>query len=303
MVEAIKKEINESTQLSGQRIETIYFGGGTPSILPTDNIESILQVINNKYQVATDVEITLEANPDDIDMMKAIAWKQMGINRFSIGIQSFFEKDLRWMNRAHDSMQSRTCIETIQAAGFSNFSIDLIYGTPGQTLEEWKENLDIAIAYKVPHLSCYALTVEEGTALHHQIHHQKKTAVDTEVQSVCFEILQQKTAAAGYRHYEISNFAIPGKESKHNSSYWSGAHYLGVGPAAHSFDGEKRRWNVANNIKYMQAIESGMSCAEEEVLSAYDQLNEYIMTSLRMDTGINLKHIDCLLYTSDAADE
>ncbi len=292
MVAAIAQEINMSQQLEGQLIETIYFGGGTPSILATEKIESLLHVIHKKFQVISDVEITLEANPDDIDMEKAMAWKRMGINRFSIGIQSFFQEDLVWMNRAHDAVRSRACIETIQEAGFSNFSIDLIYGTPGQTLEQWKENLDIAIAYKVPHLSCYALTVEEGTALHHQIQHQKKTAIDPEIQSACFDILQQKTSAAGYRHYEISNFALPGNASRHNSSYWKGTHYLGVGPAAHSFDGEKRSWNVSNNIQYMQAIESGISCAEEEVLTSKDQFNEYIMTALRMDTGINLLQIE-----------
>lgn len=292
MVKAIEREIKDSRQLAGQVIETIYFGGGTPSILASENIEGILQHIQNTFEVAPDAEITLEANPDDIDREKALAWKQMGINRFSIGIQSFFEEDLRWMNRAHDAARSKECIEIIQEAGFSNFSIDLMYGTPGQTLEQWQENLDIAIAYKVPHLSCYALTVEEGTALHHQIHQQKKTSVDAEIQSACFEILQHTTSAAGYRHYEISNFAIPGHESKHNSSYWKGVPYLGVGPAAHSFDGTRRKWNVANNIKYMQSIESGRSCAEEEILSENDKLNEYIMTALRMDTGISIQHIE-----------
>jgi len=292
MVAAIAQEIRVSKQLEGQTIETIYFGGGTPSILTTENIENLLDIINKKFQVDPHAEITMEANPDDIDMEKAMAWKRMGINRFSIGIQSFFEEDLAWMNRAHDAVRSRKCIETILEAGFSNFSIDLIYGTPGQTLEQWKENLDIAIAYKVPHLSCYALTVEEGTALHHQIYHQKKTSIDAEIQSACFEILQEKTSAAGYRHYEISNLALPGNESRHNSSYWKGIHYMGVGPAAHSFDGVKRRWNIANNINYMQAIESGISCAEEEVLTLKDQFNEYIMTALRMDTGISIQQVE-----------
>jgi oxygen-independent coproporphyrinogen-3 oxidase len=229
----------------------------------------------------------MEANPDDITPEKAKAWKAMGINRFSIGIQSFFEEDLKWMNRAHDAQQSRRCIEIIKAEGFNNFSIDLIYGTPGQTHERWIENLEIAILEKIPHLSCYALTVEEGTALQSMIKSGKKEKVDSNEQSICFDTLVQKTREAGYRHYEISNFALSGMESKHNQSYWKGIPYWGFGPAAHSFDGKSRRWNVANNVEYMTSIENNKIPSENELLSEADQLNEYIMTSLRCDTGIN----------------
>jgi oxygen-independent coproporphyrinogen-3 oxidase len=195
------------------------------------------------------------------------------------------------MNRAHDAAQSRKCIEIIRQVGFDNFSIDLIYGTPGQSIERWVENLDIAFSYQVPHLSCYALTVEEGTALHHMIETRKKEQVDADEQSPRFERLVEKTKEAGYRHYEISNFAIPGKESKHNRSYWEGSLYQGFGPAAHSFDGKSRRWNVSNNMEYILSIENNKLPFEIELLSEVDQLNEYIMTSLRCDRGIDKDYL------------
>lgn len=286
MVGAIEQEIILSANKE-EIIKTIYFGGGTPSIVSPNLIMRLIENIYKNYDVSPEAEITLEANPDDITIENAAAWKAMGINRFSIGIQSFFEDDLLWMNRAHDAQQSRKCIEIIREVGFDNFSIDLIYGTPGQSMERWIENLDIAFAYQVPHLSCYALTVEEGTALHHMIETKKKEEVDADAQSLRFDQLVQKTKEAGYRHYEISNFAIPGKESRHNKSYWEGAIYQGFGPAAHSFDGKSRRWNVSNNMEYIFSIENNKMPFEIEVLSEVDQLNEYIMTSLRCDTGIN----------------
>jgi len=287
MIAAIEMEIELSTGIPAELIQTIYFGGGTPSLVAPNLIKRLLENIFKYYDVSSEVEITLEANPDDITLENAAAWKDMGITRFSIGIQSFFEEDLVWMNRAHDAHQSRKCIEIIREVGFDNFSIDLIYGTPGQSMERWIENLDIAFGYQVPHLSCYALTVEEGTALHHMIETKKKEEVDADEQSLRFEQLVQKTKEAGYRHYEISNFAIPGKESKHNKSYWEGAIYQGFGPAAHSFDGKSRRWNVSNNMEYILSIEKNKLPFEIELLSEVDQLNEYIMTSLRCDTGIN----------------
>jgi len=286
MVDAIEKEII-LTASEEEIIQTIYFGGGTPSIVAPNLIKGLIENIYKNYDVSLDAEITLEANPDDITLENAAAWKEMGITRFSIGIQSFFEEDLVWMNRAHNAHQSRKCIEIIREVGFDNFSIDLIYGTPGQSMERWIENLDIAFAYQVPHLSCYALTVEEGTALQHMIETRKKQQIDADEQSLRFEQLVQKTKEAGYRHYEISNFAIPGKESKHNKSYWEGAIYQGFGPAAHSFDGKRRRWNVSNNMEYILSIENNKLPFEIELLSEVDQLNEYIMTSLRCDTGIN----------------
>jgi oxygen-independent coproporphyrinogen-3 oxidase len=195
------------------------------------------------------------------------------------------------MNRAHNAVQSRTCIETIQEAGFNNFSIDLIYGSPGQTIEEWNKNIEIAFSFNIPHLSCYALTVEENTALHKMIANKKKEAVDSDNQALFFERLMTRAKEAGYSHYEISNFAKPGMESKHNSSYWDGTSYWGYGPSAHSFDGKKRRWNISHNIEYVNSIEKDKIPYEEETLDEVDKLNEYIMTSLRRKNGIEKLYI------------
>ena len=291
VVTSILKEISLRSSESRDEIQTIYFGGGTPSILEPETINKMLQAINAHYAVSNDAEITLEANPDDITAAKAKAWKQMGINRFSIGVQSFADQNLQWMNRAHDARQSIECIQAIREAGFENFSIDLIYGTPGQTQHGWIKDLEKAIEMKIPHLSCYALTVEEGTALHHMIGSGKKEKISADEQAERFEALVQLTSAAGYIHYEISNLALPGKESKHNSAYWEGKPYLGFGPSAHSFSGTKRSWNIADNLKYIQSIEAGILPFEEETLRETDQLNEYIMTSLRSIKGMQKETI------------
>lgn len=286
MVEAIDTEIILRRHEIEEDIETIYFGGGTPSILEPAQISKLLNTIRNNYPIAHSTEITLEANPDDISLEKALAWKQMGINRFSVGVQSFADENLRWMNRAHDASQSIACIHTIREAGFENFSIDLIYGTPGQTQAGWISDLEQAIQLKIPHLSCYALTVEEGTALHHMIGSGKKERISADEQAERFEALVKHSSAAGYEHYEISNLALPGKESKHNAAYWEGKPYLGVGPSAHSFSGNKRSWNIADNLQYIQSIEAGILPCEAEELRSIDQLNEYIMTALRSIKGI-----------------
>lgn len=286
MVEAIDTEIILRRHEIEEDIETIYFGGGTPSILEPAQISKLLNTIRNNYPVAHSTEITLEANPDDISLEKALAWKQMGINRFSIGVQSFADENLRWMNRAHNASQSIACIHTIREAGFDNFSIDLIYGTPGQTQTDWISDLEQAIQLKIPHLSCYALTVEEGTALHHMIGSGKKERISADEQAERFEALVKLSSAAGYVHYEISNLALPGKESKHNAAYWEGKPYLGVGPSAHSFSGNKRSWNIADNLQYIQSIEAGILPCEAEELRSIDQLNEYSMTALRSIKGI-----------------
>ena len=286
MVEAISAEIILRADEMKEDIQTIYFGGGTPSILHPSQIAKLLDTINSNYRVAHAPEITLEANPDDITAEKAKAWKQMGINRFSIGVQSFANENLLWMNRAHDARQSIDCINIIREAGFENFSIDLIYGTPGQTQQGWIKDLEKAIELKIPHLSCYALTVEEGTALHHMIGSGKKEKISADEQAERFEALVQLSSTAGYIHYEISNLALPGKESKHNSAYWEGQPYLGFGPSAHSFSGTKRSWNIADNLKYIQSIEAEILPSEEETLREIDQLNEYIMTSLRSIKGM-----------------
>lgn len=286
MIDAICSELVLRKAEYTDAIETIYFGGGTPSILPVEAIGKILDTISKHYLVGGAVEITLEANPDDITAEKAEAWKLMGVNRFSIGIQSFDQQYLEWMNRAHNAKQSLQCIELIRAAGFDNFSIDLIYGTPGQPLADWIKDVQKAVELRIPHLSCYALTVEEGTALHHLISTGKKAQVNTDEQASQFQKLLEITNAAGYHHYEISNFAQPGKESRHNSAYWDGIPYLGVGPSAHSFASNTRSWNVAHNVEYIRNIESGIRPFSSEKLTPVDTLNEYIMTSLRSSKGI-----------------
>jgi oxygen-independent coproporphyrinogen-3 oxidase len=291
MEASILKEIALRASELTEAVQTIYFGGGTPSILAPEAINKMLDAIKSDYAISSDPEITLEANPDDITAEKARAWKRMGINRFSIGVQSFADENLQWMNRAHDARQSIQCIQTIREAGLDNFSIDLIYGTPGQTQEGWIKDLEKAIEMKIPHLSCYALTVEEGTALHHMIGSGKKEKISADEQAERFEALVQLSSLAGYTHYEISNLALPGKESKHNSAYWEGKPYLGFGPSAHSFSGTKRSWNIADNLKYSQSIEAGILPHEEETLREIDQLNEYIMTSLRSIKGMQKETI------------
>jgi oxygen-independent coproporphyrinogen III oxidase len=299
MIAAIIKEIELTTLPSrlpgnGEKeiIETIYFGGGTPSLLSVDEIKSLLNSIKNNYRVSEDAEITIEANPDDVSAQKLSGWKDAGINRLSIGIQSFKEKDLEWMNRAHTITQALDCILLTQKAGFANFSADLIYGTPGLTDEEWKVNVDKLIALGVPHIACYALTVEPNTALQKMISLQKKAGIDTGQQAGQFLLLMKWMREAGYEHYEISNFAKPGSRSRHNSSYWQGKKYIGIGPSAHSYDGTVRKWNVANNALYIASIQKDIIPFEEEELTGVQRLNEYIMTSLRTIEGLDLEAVE-----------
>ncbi|RPD45614.1 radical SAM family heme chaperone HemW [Paracnuella aquatica] len=289
MVAALAKEaVIQKPYLQGEPLATIYFGGGTPSLLEGDEILFLLQTIREHYTVLPDAEITLEANPDDITPAKLDAWKSAGINRLSMGVQSFREADLRWMNRAHNSAQALDSIRMAQAAGLYNISIDLIYGTPGLDDAAWKANVAQALALEIPHLSCYALTVEEKTPLHKQIERKQKVDVDNEQQAHQFLLLMQWLKAAGYEHYEVSNFALPGWRSRHNSSYWRGEKYLGLGPSAHSFNGTSRQWNVANNNVYIQSLEGGTVPFEIEVLTPEQQLNEHLMISLRTAEGLNL---------------
>ncbi|WP_132052725.1 radical SAM family heme chaperone HemW [Pseudocnuella soli] len=289
MVAALAKEaVIQKPYLQGESLATIYFGGGTPSLLEGDEILFLLQTIREQYTVLPDAEITLEANPDDITAAKLDAWKSAGINRLSMGVQSFREPDLRWMNRAHNATQALDSIRMAQAAGLYNISIDLIYGTPGLDDAAWKANVDQALTLNIPHLSCYALTVEEKTPLHKQIERKQKVDVDNEQQAHQFLLLMQWLKAAGYEHYEVSNFALPGWRSRHNSSYWRGEKYLGLGPSAHSFNGTSRQWNVANNNVYIQSLEGGTVPFEIEVLTPEQQLNEHLMISLRTAEGLNL---------------
>lgn len=272
-------------------IETIYFGGGTPSLCTKDEIASIIEKIKSAFKISRDVEITLEANPDDIIEEKLKDWKDAGINRLSIGVQSFFEEDLQWMNRAHNAKQA---VDSLQLAvdSFDNITIDLIYGTPELTNEKWKQNVEKAISLNIAHLSCYALTVEPKTPLDKLIRQHKSEDINPDKQSEQFLLLMQWLEEAGYEHYEISNFAKPGFRSRHNSSYWQGKKYLGIGPSAHSFDGNTRWWNIANNNTYIDSINKGIIPFEKEELTATQKLNETIMISLRTVEGLDLSKVN-----------
>lgn len=287
----LKEIVLQAGYLGQEQVDTIYFGGGTPSLLSAEEIRVVLHALQGSFHISTEAEVTLEANPDDLDAGKLNMLRAAGINRLSIGIQSFFEEDLRWMNRAHNAAQSIACIQQAQAAGFFNLTIDLIYGTPGLTDDKWQENVQKAIGFNIPHLSCYALTVEPKTALDHFIRSGQRTDVDPDQQAGQFLLLMDWMEAAGYEHYEISNFAKPGWRSKHNTSYWLGKKYLGLGPSAHSFDGASRQWNVANNALYIQSLQQQVVPFEKEELTITQQLNEYIMTSLRTMEGLSINYI------------
>jgi len=276
--------------LKEEHIETIYFGGGTPTLLPPADHAALIEKIHDTFKVSSNTEVTLEANPDDISKEKLKAWKEAGINRLSIGIQSFFEEDLKWMNRAHTAEQAARSLQSA-IKQFDNITIDLIYGTPTLTNEKWNKNVERATLEGVVHLSCYALTVEQQTPLYKLIKEQKTPDIDPDKQSEQFLLLMQWMEDAGYEHYEISNFAKPGFRSRHNSSYWQGKKYLGIGPSAHSFNGKSRQWNVSNNNIYIDSIEKGRIPYEKETLSDTQQMNEYIMTSLRTMDGLNLKQV------------
>jgi oxygen-independent coproporphyrinogen-3 oxidase len=291
MVKAIAKEIDaEKGYFDGEPIHTVYFGGGTPSLLTETDIQLLLSSIHKNHYLSSEAEITLEANPDDISHGKLENWRSAGINRLSIGVQSFFEEELKWMNRAHNAKQA---IESLQLAvqSFDNITIDLIYGSPLLSDEMWRENVDKATALGIKHLSCYALTVEEKTPLHKLIQATTVSDVDNDKQARQFLLLMQWLREKGYEHYEVSNFAMPGYRSRHNSSYWKGEKYLGVGPSAHSYNGRERRWNIANNQLYISGTNESVPKRETEILTPTQQLNEYIMISLRTGEGMKLDDI------------
>jgi oxygen-independent coproporphyrinogen-3 oxidase len=290
MIKAICKEAELRNDYIQQDIATMYFGGGTPSLCTMFDVRCMVEKMRSLFNVDAHAEITLEANPDDITAERLLAWKEAGINRLSIGVQSFFDEDLQWMNRVHNSSQAYESIILAQHAGFENISIDLIYGTPGLTNDRWQQNVRTAVQLNIQHLSCYALTVEPNTALQKMIELNKKVNVDAEQQSRQFELLMQLMGEAAYEHYEISNFARPGFRSKHNTSYWQGILYLGLGPSAHSFNGNSRQWNISNNALYIESINKNILPCETEELTNIQKLNEYIMISLRTKEGLSLKH-------------
>ncbi len=293
VMQAMLREIEMQREyLQGIEIETVYFGGGTPSLLSADEINRLFDAILKYYPVKELKECTLEANPDDLDKHYLQSLRATPMNRFSIGVQSFREDDLLYMKRAHNAQQADYAIKAAQDVGFDNLSIDLIYGTPGLTDAAWKGNLSKVKEMSIPHFSSYALTVEDKTALQYAIAHKKAQPVDPEQAAGQFEILMQQAASMGYEHYEISNLAANGKYAVHNTNYWWGHHYLGIGPSAHSFNGTSRRWNVANNGLYAKGVlQDHKLNYEEEQLSPIAHLNEYIMTSLRTMWGCDLDRI------------
>jgi len=287
--DALARElIQRKNYLEGQTVETVYFGGGTPSLLETEDIGGILNTIQKHFRLETNTEITLEANPDDLTPEKFASFKKAGINRLSIGIQSFRQEDLGFLSRTHTSEQVIQCIADAQHAGFHNLSIDLIYGIPTLTDEGWKENLEKAFSFGIPHISAYSLTVEDKTPLELMIRKGRIKPVDENRSLSHFHILCNKMQEYGYEHYEVSNFCIPGAYSRHNTAYWQGKPYLGVGPSAHSYNGISRCWNVANLANYIETVNAGEVKPEQESLSLTTQLNEYIMTSLRTMWGCDL---------------
>jgi len=291
MLAAIAEEIVMRTdELKGKIIQTIYFGGGTPSILNTKEITGLLDLIYQQFTVNPTAEITLEANPDDLSSEKLQQLSNTKINRLSIGVQSFFEDDLQFMNRAHTASESISCIKEASKY-FDNITIDLIYGVPNMSAEKWQQNLDKAFELNVPHISSYALTVEEKTALSSFIKKGTVKPLDETLAQEHFNLLVSETNKHGFVHYEISNFGKPKFFSKHNTSYWQGETYLGIGPSAHSFNKTQRSWNIANNQKYIQSIEKGILPCETETLSSKDRFNEYIMTGLRTIYGVSLDKI------------
>jgi oxygen-independent coproporphyrinogen-3 oxidase len=288
IIEAICKEIElRKNYLVNRTLDSIYFGGGTPSLLGVMDLEKIFEAIHSVYAVRAGAEITLEANPDDINRQSLDDFRKTGVNRLSIGIQSFFDADLQWMNRAHSASEAQSSVKIAQDAGYDNITIDLIYGAPTTTDEMWCDNLDRALRLDVPHISAYCLTVEENTALHHFIA-KNKTAPPHQQKAVDqFDILMKTLDEKGFLHYEISNFAKPGYLAVHNSNYWLGSHYIGIGPSAHSYDGRSRCWNISHNKKYIDALQDPAYKSETEDLSIAMKYNEYIMTSVRTMWGID----------------
>ncbi len=293
LVQSILSEIDyRINYLPNKNIETIYFGGGTPSLLSEKEIFSILEKLYKLYTISREVEITFECNPDDLTDDKLKELKRLEINRLSIGLQSFNEEELIWMHRAHNAKQSESCVKRAQDRGFENITIDLIYGSKFSNLSNWKKTLDKVIDLKVPHISSYNLTIEEKTKLGHDFKIKKEVAIDDEKSSELFLEMIDRLEKNHFIHYEISNFGKEGFFSKHNSNYWKGIHYLGLGPSAHSFDGASRQWNGANNNIYIKHIsEKSNDYFEKEILTEKERFNEYVLTSLRTIWGIDLNYL------------
>ncbi len=273
-------------------LRTIYFGGGTPSFPETTELELMLSAVRKHFSVSQEAEITIEANPDDINSEKLQEWLAMGINRLSIGVQSFLDADLQYLGRRHDASKAQKAINEAQKAGFSNISIDFIHGIPGSTVESMMQNIEMAAKMRVQHLSMYSLTVEEGTILSKHIAQGKTANIVEDFQAELYIKSCEKAEEVGFAQYEVSNFCVPGYESVHNSAYWNGASYIGLGPSAHSFDGKSRRWNKSDLIAYIKGAEKGKIPFDSEKLSSIDKYNEYLLTRLRLLEGISLRDME-----------
>ncbi|RIA08530.1 oxygen-independent coproporphyrinogen-3 oxidase [Flavobacteriaceae bacterium MAR_2010_72] len=291
LVNALVKELEfRKDEFKNQVVETIYFGGGTPSLLTIDELRLLIDTVYAHYNVVSNPEITLEANPDDLTNQQINKLANTPINRLSIGVQSFFEKDLKLMNRAHNAEEAKQCLEEATIR-FDNISVDLIYGIPGLTNENWLKNIETALSFNIPHISSYALTVEPKTALETFIKKGIVDDVDEEQAQAQFYLLVEELEASGFVHYELSNFGKPGFFSKNNSAYWQGKPYLGIGPSAHSFNGNQRSWNVSNNSKYIKSIDKSILPSETETLTQMDKYNEYVMTGLRTIWGVSIQKV------------
>ena len=289
--ETMKKELVLRSKEISEPIESIYFGGGSPSLLNPKAIEDLIKLIKLHFKLEDHLEVTLEVNPDDVTADYLSGLKKAGINRLSLGVQSFIDKDLVLMNRAHNNSQSLNALEIISKT-FTNYSLDLIYGMPYSSLAEWEENLKTALGFNPPHISAYALTVEEKTALYHNVKKGKVVLLPEEAVEKQYQLMVQKLESLGYINYEFSNFGKPEFFSRNNQNYWQGKSYVGIGPAAHSFDGKNiRKWNVSNNQLYINSIKEGKLPFEEEQLTLKDRYNEYLMTGLRTTHGISLLHV------------
>lgn len=293
MVKMIAREIELQAEYFPKRsLDTIYFGGGTPSLLGRNELGLLIDTIHKTFVIKDSAEITLEANPDDLSKEKILQLKSSGINRLSIGIQSFYEPHLKYLNRIHSSEEAISSVRNSQDIGITNLTIDLIYGIPNPSHEVWEKDLQKAISLGVPHISSYCLTIEPSTVFGSWVKQKKMKPADDEFAAMQFEMLMDQLKSNGYEHYEISNFAKAGWHSRHNSNYWLGGKYLGVGPSAHSYNGETRQFNISNNHQYVKIIEEGKIPFESEVLSDIDKVNEYVMTRIRTKWGVVLKEIN-----------
>ena len=296
-LEALKQEIvTRKDELHGEKVGTVYFGGGTPSILKVEEIETILKILHEHFEIDPEAEITLEANPDTLSLDYLVSLRHLGVNRLSIGIQSFFDNDLQYLSRRHDAQHAQQCVAWAKEAGFENISLDLIYGLPTSDADQWNRNLDRFLAMEVPHLSAYALTLEPNSILTKQIEMGKTMPVNEDDAVRDYEILCQRMAQAGFLHYEISNFCKPGMHSRHNASYWFGTPYLGLGPSAHSYDGVTRRWNGSSlegyvEVRRQKSEDRSQKTDEKEMLTPEQQYDEYVMLRLRTMWGIDLKYL------------